>query len=169
MKIKPKIKTKNKNKNQNESKNENENENENKNENEKQNKNKNENENENGFSFLFSFCFSLSFLFLFLLSKGFCTFVNSTWTRGAIDGQLCLDWLRSGIAFLYLHVTQRCHRRSTLSYFAQKCHSIFVCKFPTWPSGAIDRQLSLSLLIDLEVPQHLEVRNIWSKKSKLPL
>ena len=59
-------------------------------------KNKNENENKNEFSFLFSFCFS----FLFLLSKSFCIFVNSTWPRGVIDGQLSLDWLSSAIAFL---------------------------------------------------------------------
>ena len=58
------------------------------------------NENENGFSFLLSICFSFSFSFLFLLSKSFCIFVNSTCPRRAIDGQLSLDWLRSGIAFL---------------------------------------------------------------------
>ena len=57
------------------------------------------NENEkNKFSFLFSFCFSFSFWFLFLLFKSFCIFVNSTWPRGAIDGQLSLDWPRSAIA-----------------------------------------------------------------------
>ena len=70
----------------------------NKNENTKQNENKNENENE--FSSLFSFCFSFSFWFLFLLFKNFCIFVNSTWPRGVIDGQLSLDWPRSAIAFL---------------------------------------------------------------------
>ena len=57
--------------------------------------NKNENENKNEFS-LFSFCFSFSLLFL--LSKSFCIFVNSTWSRGVIDGQLSLDWPRSAIA-----------------------------------------------------------------------
>ena len=62
-------------------------------------KNKNENENKNEFSFLFSFCFSFSFWFLFLLFKRFCIFVNSTGSRGAIDGQLSLDWPRSDIAF----------------------------------------------------------------------
>ena len=60
-------------------------------------KNKNENENKNEFSFLFSFCFS----FLFLLFKSFCIFVNSTWPRGAIDGQLSLTWPRSAIAFSF--------------------------------------------------------------------
>ena len=70
----------------------------NKNENTKQNENKNENENE--FSTLFSFCFSFSFWFLFLLFKSFCIFVNSMWPRGAIDGQLSLDWPRSVIASL---------------------------------------------------------------------
>ena len=49
------------------------------------------------FSFLFSFCFS----FLFLLSKSFCIFVNSTWPRGAIDGQLSLTWPRSATAFSF--------------------------------------------------------------------
>ena len=57
-----------------------------KNKNENKNKNKNENKNE--------------FSFLFLLSKSFCIFVNSTWSRGAIGGQLSLDWPRSAIAFL---------------------------------------------------------------------
>ena len=41
-----------------------------------------------------------SFWFLFLLFKSFCIFVNSTWPRGAIDGQLSLDWPRSTIALL---------------------------------------------------------------------
>ena len=68
-------------------------------------KNKNENENENEFSFLFSFCFSFSFWFLFLLFKSFCIFVNSTWPRGATDGQLSLDWSRSAIAFLLNQMT----------------------------------------------------------------
>ena len=66
----------------------------NKSKNENENKNKNEYENKNEFLCLFSFCFS----FLFLLSKSFCIFVNSTWPRGAIDGQLSLDWPRSAIA-----------------------------------------------------------------------
>ena len=68
--------------------------------NENENENKNENENQNQFSFLFSFYFSFSFLFLFFVSKSFCIFVNSKWPRGAIDGQLSLDWPRSAIAFL---------------------------------------------------------------------
>ena len=29
----------------------------------------------------------------------FCIYTNSTWPRGAIDGQLSLDWPRSAIAF----------------------------------------------------------------------
>ena len=69
----------------------------NKNKNENENENKNKNENKNEFSFLFSFCFS----FLFLLSKSFYIFVNSTWPRGAIDGQLSLTSPRSAIAFLF--------------------------------------------------------------------
>ena len=48
----------------------------------------------------FRFCFSFSFWFLFLLFKSFCIFVNSTWPRGAIDGQLSLGWPKSVIAFL---------------------------------------------------------------------
>ena len=67
------------------------------------NKNKNENENEKEnkkeFSFFFLFCFSFSFWFLFLLSKSFCIFVNSTWSRGAIDGQLSHYWPRSAKTF----------------------------------------------------------------------
>ena len=60
------------------------------------NKSENENKNEIEFSFLFPFLFC----FLFLLFKSFCIFVNSTWSRGAIDGQLSLDWPRSAMAFL---------------------------------------------------------------------
>ena len=44
--------------------------------------------------------FSFSFWFLFLLFKSFCIFVDSTWPRDAIDGQLSLDWPRSPIASL---------------------------------------------------------------------
>ena len=82
MKMKTKAKTKIKTKNEDE--------------NEKQNENKNEDDTEKEFSFLFSFLF----WFLFLLLKSFCIFVNSTWPRGATDGQLSLDWPRSAIAFL---------------------------------------------------------------------
>ena len=71
-----------------------------KNKHESETENEKKNENENEFSYLFSFCFSFSFWFLFLLFKSFCIFVNSTWRRGAIDGQLSLDWPRSSIAFL---------------------------------------------------------------------
>ena len=77
-------------------KNENENESKNENENEKQNENKNEDDIEKEFSFWFPF----SFWFLFLLLKSFCIFVNSTWPRGATDGQLSLDWPTSVIASL---------------------------------------------------------------------
>ena len=71
----------------------------------------------------FRFCFH--YVFHFRLGFCFCIFVNSTWPRGAVDGQLSLHWPRSAIAFL---VKSR------------------------WPSGVIDGQLSLSLLIGLEVP-----------------
>ena len=63
-------------------------------------KKKNESENKNEFSFLFIFCFSFSLWFLFLPFKSFCIFVNSTWLRGAIHGQLSLDWPRSAIVSL---------------------------------------------------------------------
>ena len=42
----------------------------------------------------FRFCFQFASHFRF------CIFVNSTWPRGAIGGQLPLDWPRNGIAFL---------------------------------------------------------------------
>ena len=97
------------------------------------------------FRFYFHFYFHIrfSFLFLLFLSKSFCIFVNSAWPRGAIGGQLSLDWPRSAIAFLLtprslevpqmvsslllglevpqhfrlriFHVVKRCHRLSTLS------------------------------------------------------
>ena len=40
-------------------------------------------------------------MFGLLLFKSFCIFVNSTWPRGAIDGQLSLTWPRSAIAFSF--------------------------------------------------------------------
>ena len=53
--------------------------------------------------------------------KSFCEFVNSTWPRGAIDGQLCLAWFRSAIAL-----------RSFLGKFCPKSQSCqFKVKFDT--------------------------------------
>ena len=91
----------------------------------------------------FRFCFHFVFLFCFYFLKVFCIFVNSAWPRGAIGGQLSLDWPRSVIAFLLTPRGLEVPRRSTISYLAQKCHSIFVCKFSTWPRSGIDGQLSL--------------------------
>ena len=48
----------------------------------------------------FRFCFHFRFGFCFCFLKVFCIFVNSTWSRGVIDGQLSLDWPRSAIAVL---------------------------------------------------------------------
>ena len=50
----------------------------------------------------FRFCFHFAFHFRF----GFClcflkVFVNSTWPRGAIDGQLSFTWPTSAIAFSF--------------------------------------------------------------------
>ena len=47
------------------------------------------------FRFFFHFVFHV---FMFLLSQSFCIFVNFTWPRVAIYGQLSLDWPRSAIA-----------------------------------------------------------------------
>ena len=127
-------------------------------------KNKNENENQNQFLFLFSFCFSFSFsfllpflflflcsfLFLFLLSKSICVFnvcyvfifdvicVFALTPRGQVPLAVYL-LIRLEVLqhFCLLHVIQRCYRRLNLSDLAQKCYS--------------------SLLIGLEVPQHLEI------------
>ena len=97
-----------------------------------------------GFDFCFCFCFLKVFAFLLIL-------------RGLEVPQmvncLLID-LKVPQHFFQLHVAQRCHRRSTLSYLAQICHSILFCEFSTWPSGAIDGQLSLH---GLEVQQHLEI------------
>ena len=49
--------------------------------------------------FRFPFHFIFHFRFGFCFSKSFCIFVNSTWPRGTIDGQLSFDWPRSTIAF----------------------------------------------------------------------
>ena len=40
-------------------------------------------------------------------------------------------------------LAQTCHRRSTVSYLAQKCHGIFAGKFCMWLSSTTDGQLSL--------------------------
>ena len=79
--------------------------------------------------FCFDFFFSFSFLFLLMLSKNSCSFVNSTWPRGAIDSQLSLDCPRSAIAF----------------------------SFANFALGLAVPQMVNSLLIGLEVPQHLEM------------
>ena len=93
-KLKNKTKTKTKMKIITKLKNKSKKENENKNKNKSGNENKNENEKQ----WIFVFVFIL-LLFLFLLFKRFCIFVNSTWPRGVIDGQLSLDWSWSAIAF----------------------------------------------------------------------
>ena len=102
-----------------------------------------------GFDFCFCFCFLKVFAFLLIL-------------RGLEVPQmvncLLID-LKVPQHFFQLHVAQRCHRRSTLSYLAQICHSILFCEFSTWPSGAIDGQLSLH---GLEVQQHLEIWHLAS-------
>ena len=78
----------------------------------------------------FHFCFCFSFLlFLFLLSKSFCIIVNSTWPRGAIDGQLSLTCPRSVIAF----------------------------SFANFPRGLAVPWMVNSLLIGLEMQKHLEI------------
>ena len=51
-------------------------------------------------NFRFCFHFVFHFRFGFCFFKSFCIFVNSTRPRGAIDGQMSLDWPRSAIAFL---------------------------------------------------------------------
>ena len=48
------------------------------------------------FAFLFIFVFAFSFIFCFCFLK-LCVFVNSKWSRCAIDGQLSLDSRRSAI------------------------------------------------------------------------
>ena len=73
----------------------NNNQKQNKNDNENKNGNENKNEMKNKTKTLFIFG-----VFLCLPSKSFCIFVNSTWPRGAIDGQLFLDWPRSAILFM---------------------------------------------------------------------
>ena len=50
------------------------------------------------FLLLFSFCSSFSFLFVF----------DSTWPRGAIDGQLSLDSLKSALAIFLKSTWPRC-------------------------------------------------------------
>ena len=54
------------------------------------------------FHFVFNFCFCL----LFFLSESFWIFVNSTWPRGAIDGQLSLSWPKSAIAFSFANLAR---------------------------------------------------------------
>ena len=129
----------------------------NKNENEKQNVNKNEIKIKMNFHFCFYFVFHFHFGFWFCflqvfaslltprglvvpqtvnclligleVSQRFCIFVKSTWPRGAIDGQLSLTWPRSAIAF----------------------------SFANSPRRLAVPQMINSLLIGLELPQHLEI------------
>ena len=65
----------------------------------------------------------------FVLSKSLCAFVNFTWPRGVIVGQLFLIWPRSTIAFSVANLAR----------------------------GLAAPLLVNSLLIGLEVPQHLEI------------
>ena len=52
------------------------------------------------FRFCFHFVFHFRFGFCFFFLKVFAFFVNSTWPRDAIDGQVSLDWPRSAIVLL---------------------------------------------------------------------
>ena len=80
---------------------------------------------------------------IFFLSKRFCIFVHSTWPRGATERQLSLEQPRSAIALM----------------------------FANFPGGLAVPQMVNPLLIDLEVPQHLEIEiwHLWFKNSKLSL
>ena len=54
------------------------------------------------FHFVFHFCLGFCFSFL----KVFPVFANSTWPRGAINGQRSLDWPRSVIAFSFANFSR---------------------------------------------------------------
>ena len=101
------------------------------------------------FRFCFHFCFGFCFLkvFAFLL------------TPCGLEVPQTVNCLLIGLEvpyrFCQIHVAQRCHRRSTLSYLAYKCHSIFICKFSTWPSGATDGQLSLDWPRNARAPRNM--------------
>ena len=79
----------------------------------------------------------------FRFGFSFSIFVNSTWPRGATDGQLSLDWPRSAIAFLLNPPGIKVPKTINSLLLGLKCHSIFIYEFSKWPSGAIDGQLSL--------------------------
>ena len=95
------------------------------------------------FRFCFQFAFHFRFCFCFCFLKVFAFLL----TPRGLEVPQAVNYLLIGLEvswrFCQIHVAQRCYRRSAPSYVAQKCHNIFVCEFSTWPSGAIDRQISL--------------------------
>ena len=77
-------------------------------------------------NFRFGFCFCFLKVFAFLLTP-----------RGLEVPQTVNSLL------IGLEVSLSLSLYLSLSYLAQKCHRIFDCEFSTWPSGAVDGQLSL--------------------------
>ena len=138
------------------------------------------------FGFHFRFCFRFCFL------KVFAFLLTPRGRQVPLTVNSLLIGLESAIAFLLtrcgLEVPQTVN---SLSCLAQKCHSIFGCEFSTWPSGAIDGQLSLDWPRSAIEPRNMApsliricriqsgcslfsflagntfFRQIWSKKSKL--
>ena len=98
------------------------------------------------FYFCFHFVFHLRFCFCFCFLKVFAFLLTPRDLEVPQTVNCLLIGLEVATAFLLTNVAQSCHRRSTVSYLAQKYHSIFFffCKFCTWPSGAINVQLPLN-------------------------
>ena len=115
------------------------------------------------FHFHFGFCFCFVKVFPFLLTP---LGLEVPQTVNCL--LICLQVSQH---FREIHVAQRCHRRSTLFCLACKCHSIFICAFSMWPSGAIVGQLSLGWLRSAIAPRNMArlclSGQIWSKKTKL--
>ena len=111
-----------------------------------------------GFDFCFCFCFLKVFAFLLTL-RGLevpqtfnCLlidlkvpqhFFNSTWLRGAIDGQPCLTWPRYAIAFCFANFPRGLAMRQVVNFLlmAQKCKS--TQKYGTQPDSNMQNSMML--------------------------
>ena len=107
------------------------------------------------FRFCFHFVFHFRFLFFFCFLKVFAFLL----TPRVLEVSQTVDCLLIGLEvpqrFCSTHAAQSCHRRSALSCLAQECHSILTSEFSTWPTSAIDGQLSLDWPSSAKAPRNM--------------
>ena len=104
------------------------------------------------FHFVFNFCFC--FCFSFLKVFGFLLTLRGLEVPQTVNCLFLGLKVPQHFHLQILHVVQRCHRSSTLSCLASKCHSIFVCDFAR---GLAVQQTVNSFFIILDVPYYLEI------------